>query len=461
MLTRRNLLRAGMCLPLWGPARAGAQGCTFQDVIDLGNSVAGLGLQAGTSQGSFIKETGTPALRPLWSVLLKDSTACKAYLKTLGDAYTKMRALPANNPCSLIYQAWLHWYRCPAPGDYTRTSIHHSAGFLPWHRAYLYYYERLIQTLSCVPDFRLAAWDWENLGTVPWVYNDASVSPQFPSGCTPYRRADVDLLQNPATLSGWLQQGPVRSTTFMGSDDQPGYSGDGPHNTVHISLKMLMGELSVAAFDPLFFAHHANIDRFWDYWYQWYKNYPGFFDGQKYPDSAPWTFYDAKTGTYVGVNPQDMLTLDNCGYQYSPPTNVPLYPFNTLSGLPGPGGRVRIATADIKNFLPVFKRWFREFSLPITTRLEIPEGATSGTYELLLRSRLAVSLKLGAFSFMSGHHATRTLPAFGSISAANLMKFLPTIASGFTLQSQPPIPGLKVRSLDLLYPSTDQGWQIL
>jgi polyphenol oxidase len=66
---------------------------------------------------------------------------------------------------------------------------------------------------------------------------------------------------------------PVFAQT-TGSPQQAGQLEAGPHGLVHLwttdpknfSGLADMGMLAAAAFDPVFFAHHANIDRLWTVW---------------------------------------------------------------------------------------------------------------------------------------------------------------------------------------------------
>jgi tyrosinase len=38
------------------------------------------------------------------------------------------------------------------------------------------------------------------------------------------------------------------------------------HDTLHVWVGGTMGQVDWAAYDPLFFAHHANVDRAWRIW---------------------------------------------------------------------------------------------------------------------------------------------------------------------------------------------------
>src|SRR6185295_19032053 len=92
-------------------------------------------------------------------------------------------------------------------------------------------------------------------------------------------------------------------TTGFGGDDldsastQIGLLEQRPHNDIHLavggvinSTNGAMAEITTAAFDPVFWVHHANIDRMWAEW----ASKPGKRWGPLPPDSwfdeRPWTF---------------------------------------------------------------------------------------------------------------------------------------------------------------------------
>ena len=67
-------------------------------------------------------------------------------------------------PRGWAVQAGIHTYRCQ----------HGNWWFLPWHRAYLYYFERLIQDAIGDPTFALPYWDWTDSSqlTLPAPFRD-------------------------------------------------------------------------------------------------------------------------------------------------------------------------------------------------------------------------------------------------------------------------------------------------
>jgi tyrosinase len=72
-------------------------------------------------------------------------------------AVEKMLALPPSDPRNWYRQALIHIADCP----------HANWWFLPWHRAYLGWFEEICRDLSGDPDFALPYWDWTAQPQVP------------------------------------------------------------------------------------------------------------------------------------------------------------------------------------------------------------------------------------------------------------------------------------------------------
>jgi len=188
-------------------------------------------------------------------------------------AYQKLRDLTVSDPADprgWMQQAHVHCWNCGG----SDVDIHGSWTFLPWHRAYLYFHERILCKLLNDDSFRLPYWSWDNSNyrSLPDIYRpakvgsaanslyDASRSKEAVSG------AAMDASIFPAA------QNPMNSANFtaFGGDSQGGGSLEfGPHGAVHNWTGAPkdpfadMGNLLLAARDPIFYAHHCNIDQLW------------------------------------------------------------------------------------------------------------------------------------------------------------------------------------------------------
>jgi tyrosinase len=148
---------------------------------------------------------------------------------------------------------------------------HHEPLFLPWHRAYLYYFEQALREFE--PTVALPWWDWTASPGLPAAYTD----PLDPAG-----NANV-LLKAPIQPWG-PAAGPPETNREEGASGAPGPPYDltyvkeaktytdfnerlwEVHDTVHVWVGGTMGEQSWAAYDPLFWAHHTMVDRVWRIW---------------------------------------------------------------------------------------------------------------------------------------------------------------------------------------------------
>jgi tyrosinase len=177
----------------------------------------------------------------------------------------------------------------PLP-DHCRTA-HGTDLFLPWHRAYLYRFERALQDRGD-PGVTLPWWDWASPGS----QTDGGQLPRAfavrraGNRQNPLFSAEVD----PVGLDQWNRQRPPppfayarRTERFPGQlgalptepqirrmlriDDFRTFSGalEEIHGSVHVWVggeRGHMANVPFAAFDPVFWAHHCMIDRLWRLW---------------------------------------------------------------------------------------------------------------------------------------------------------------------------------------------------
>jgi polyphenol oxidase len=210
-------------------------------------------------------------------------------LKAAYDALRQLRTNRPEDPRNWLSQGLIHcWYCTGSLDGLSGPEIHGGWWFLPWHRAYLYFHERILGDLIDDPSFTLPYWDWDtpDRNRFPDLYmtpNDPS-NPLFDT----FRAATAtDRIPNDPT-AGLDLVGPQRMANVLGqvSFDLFGGAGEGasgqlgtlegaPHGGVHlwvtnpqnlVPAQINMGVLGTAALDPVFYAHHANIDRLWEVW---------------------------------------------------------------------------------------------------------------------------------------------------------------------------------------------------
>ena len=257
----------------------------------------------------------------------------------LKSAYAALRRAASDlrdDPRGWYQQGLVHcWYCSGALDSIWGPEIHGGWYFLPWHRAYLHFHEQILGELIGDPSFTLPYWDWDSPGRN--VFPPAYMTPpdQTNSLFDP-SRAVTATTTIPANLTG-----PARMTNVMGSATFALFAGAGegasgqmgaiegaPHGGVHLWVtnpatftppQVNMGVLGTAAFDPVFFAHHANIDRLWQVWIDTQAT-----PAHANPSEDAWTqqtfvFYDQRRQwTQIAVG-QVVDSPTNLRYRYQPP----------------------------------------------------------------------------------------------------------------------------------------------
>ena len=195
-------------------------------------------------------------------------------LEALRQAYSMSMALSDERG----FEFWAGLHGLPLP----MYCEHHTDLFLPWHRAYLYFFELSLKDL--VPTVSLPWWDWTSF---------AAHQRGLPASCTEQDGAGGE--SNPlagGTISALARsQGadaglPAPERTVRSPDD-PGllptrqHIGDlldlgdfldfsqqleQVHDEVHVWVGGTVAEIPYAAYDPIFWAHHSMIDRLWRLW---------------------------------------------------------------------------------------------------------------------------------------------------------------------------------------------------
>lgn len=226
------------------------------------------------------------------------------YMAKYERAVALMKALPKSDPRSFYQQANIHCAYCT--GAYRqvghpelRADIHFSWLFFPLHRAYLYFFERIAAKLLGDPGFGIPFWSWDvpEGMRIPAAFADRGsplYDPLRHPGHAPPRLVDLDFMfveknytdeqqiqHNLRIMYKQMISNAPLPSLFYGQPFRAGESehpGPGtvehhPHNTMHvwtgdISRPNLenMGGFYAAGRDPLFYPHHANIDRLWKAW---------------------------------------------------------------------------------------------------------------------------------------------------------------------------------------------------
>jgi tyrosinase len=169
------------------------------------------------------------------------------------------------------YQHWAGIHGLPLP----MYCQHGTPLFLPWHRAYLYLFEKALQ--DAVPGTMLPWWDWtaDHATGIPPAYAEEN------AGGNPN-----PLFSSPIQAGGREPRGPDHTVREPGLPEAPPLPPPGRikqilalgdfidfqtqledvHNGVHVWVGGTMSDIATAAYDPVFWAHHTMIDRVWRLW---------------------------------------------------------------------------------------------------------------------------------------------------------------------------------------------------
>jgi tyrosinase len=180
------------------------------------------------------------------------------------SAITQMKELPSTDRRSWTNQARIHNDFCP----------HGNWLFLPWHRAYLFYFERICRKLSGMQDFALPYWNWSTTPRVPAMFWGNSTNPLFDSTrqITSSTEASASSV-GPGVLTSILDDPNFlmfASASISASDGQRTRAGSGrlegtPHNYIHPFVGGNMGGF-MSPLDPIFWMHHNMVERCWVDW---------------------------------------------------------------------------------------------------------------------------------------------------------------------------------------------------
>jgi tyrosinase len=197
------------------------------------------------------------------------------------------------------HQMQVHGMAQAPAGDVLRNQCQHASWFfLPWHRLYLYFFEQTVRSIilelptvddDVKRDWALPYWDYDrdDARRLPPAFRtqalpDGRPNPLFEgSRFAAINSGTAQIVPALSEARGWAYQTPFASsgsaglpgrglagpkTGFSHNGDFVGPLEDTPHGAVHMTIGGLMMGFNRAAGDPVFWLHHANIDRAWEIW---------------------------------------------------------------------------------------------------------------------------------------------------------------------------------------------------
>ena len=326
------------------------------------------------------------------------SSQGQSMLAIYGQAVQQMQtAIAEGSPTSWVFQ----WYTHNVKGDTTKAAeltriypgpspdrnlademwntcqAHHPGDvedyFLPWHRMFVYYFETIIRQVSGNADFTLPYWNYST--------QDMAVRGVIPPEFGQSGSALFVGKRNTGVNAGQPIQGSNQNALSLSSLAECTYSPSGAasgfnqaldfglHGNVHVLTgnSQNMGSVPWAAGDPVFWAHHCQIDRLWTSWNA---------GGRTNPTDPTWldktfVFADAN-GQKVVAKISDFVDVATLGYSYDALEPVPACPEADAFAEAEP--QVRAAADDVQLGTRPVRLPLRDGGGAAAFAEEIPEG---------------------------------------------------------------------------------------
>jgi tyrosinase len=231
----------------------------------------------------------------------------------------------------------------PERDRYWSQCQHQTWYFLPWHRAYLHSFEDIvrdaIKSLRGPADWALPYWNYSNTKNpdatkVPKAFLDKKLPDGTPNPLFVKARHGTSVAKEDADLTKRIADNDFEGidagagegvggprTIFSPSGEQEGLIEAAPHDLIHGDVGGrggLMSDPATAALDPIFWLHHANIDRLWEVWrHRDARN--------KNPTDRDWLNGPTRRRSFAlfgadekdrPSNPKDVLSTTALGYDY-------------------------------------------------------------------------------------------------------------------------------------------------
>lgn len=237
--------------------------------------------------------------RDIWE--LSDEDPWHPVIEGYARAINVLKSREERDPTSWRYLAAIHGSNIPRfrwPRGATWNECQHSSWFfLPWHRIYLHYFERVVREAVVRTggprEWALPYWDYSDperpdVRRLPPAFRDRQMpsgdpNPLFIEERDRRIKAGGAVAEGAVDISAALSEmdftGPMGGIAGFGGP-VTGFSHGGgtvgslentPHGGVHVGVGGVrppgfMSRFETAGLDPVFWLHHANIDRLWEVW---------------------------------------------------------------------------------------------------------------------------------------------------------------------------------------------------
>jgi hypothetical protein len=246
-----------------------------------------------------------------------------------------------------------------------RKCSHRKRSFLSWHRMYLYYFERIMHSyMPAGSNLGLPYWDSQSSGKIPEfarvktlsngkinpLYNSTRNSSIANGGYFP----EFDHIENSFENSEIYKEieNAMSLTEFYSFQQEL----EKPHSSIHEAVGGNLYSLASPK-DPLFWMHHANIDRLWE---KWLAKKGGRCNPTEEADSKWWNrtfyFYDENKARVSMTASQINNIVDDLHYKYQGLTSIGAQPkkcnnldLSVYASLGQPQKKYSISNAEINS----------------------------------------------------------------------------------------------------------------
>jgi len=264
----------------------------------------------------------TLMVRPEWQAF-KTTPRYDSFIK----AVKLMKAnTNASDPKSWSYWTNIHLNKCPHSVPY----------FFAWHRGYTYYFERQLRAVSGDNLLVLPYWDYYTNPALPAEFTDST-----PGNPLYVARVNNNVRQalSMAPFSSTLMNFPTNTANAF----EPSFE-SAPHNLIHNIIGGVMADM-LSPTDPIFWLHHANVDRLWVAWVN-----AG--NGRKMPalTNSYWKGSHTYTSSLTMARTSTYSTRTTLGYRYQSETFPTKLPLAQLA--PASARLVQATRSDLVRALP-------------------------------------------------------------------------------------------------------------
>jgi tyrosinase len=216
--------------------------------------------------GTAIPQPVPPVAADAQRVRKDSNTLDPDSIKLLKTAFEGIMGLPVDDPKSYFAQAGIHWLPPPT------FCLHHENRYNPWHRTYLHSFEDALRSIPACADVTLPYWDITS--PIPdFLYQPPfdkytlprRIGEDFDAGYVTSRYTASEVINNVEErgIPGQITEALSRSvwSQFNSVIIRA-------HDNGHLATGETLAQQDVAAYDPIFWFFHANLDRLWWKWQQ-------------------------------------------------------------------------------------------------------------------------------------------------------------------------------------------------